>query len=167
VSFKAENRYINKRNSQLRKNILFQDSTPLPKRLRSWKSFKSVFNNENFYEYSFLKYHILVDVRYAFRHFNQNTYNERRDHLNGTLYDTLCDPLIVVKIDNHLDNTKKLTFYKPFRSQDDILHMLMFQATKGKDDIYRFKTIYEAGSLDKVDKIIRATDYSTIYFKYD
>ena len=167
MSIQAEKRYINKRNNQLRRNILLQDSTPLPKRLRNWKSFKSVFNNENFYQYSFLKYHILVDVRYAFRHFNQNTYNERRDHLNGTLYETLCDPLIVVKTDNRLDNTKKLTFYKPFRKQDDLLHMLMFQATKDKDDIYRFKTIYEAGSLDKVDKIIRATDYSTIYFKYE
>jgi hypothetical protein len=42
----------------------------------------------------------------------------------------------------------------------------MFQALKSDDGIYRFKTIYQASSISKVKRIIKATDGNTIYFKF-
>ena len=71
-------------------------------------------------------------------------------------------PLLVVTEQNR----QTLTFYKPYKNENNVFHMLMFQALKGDDSIYRFKTIYQASSISKVKRIIKATDGNTIYFKF-
>ncbi len=59
-----------------------------------------------------------------------------------------------------------MTFYKPYKNENDVFHMLMFQALQGGDGIYRFKTIYQTSSISKVKRIIKATDGNTIYFEF-
>ena len=162
MSFQAEKRYINKLNDRVKENVLRQDAIELPLKIKTFKSFKSQFDNKRHYEYTFLGYKILLDVKYAFNHFENNTYNDYRRNLSGTLYDLLHEPVLVVTEQNR----QTLTFYKPYKNDNDVFHMLMFQALKSDDGIYRFKTIYQASSISKVKRIIKATDGNTIYFKF-
>jgi len=165
MGYKAIQRYINKRDGRIRMHTLLADATPLPKRHRNIQSFKKSFGNVNYYEYIFEGYFIVLDVKYAFNHFKNNTYMQNREHLNATLFSLLKDPLIVVKSMYNTEDT--LTFYKPFKNQSELYHMLMFKAYKKENGKYYFKTIYQADSLDKVDKIIKTIDMRTIYFKYE
>jgi hypothetical protein len=43
----------------------------------------------------------------------------------------------------------------------------MHKAVEDDNHVYKFKTIFELHSLDKVDKIIKTLDLNTIYFKYE
>jgi hypothetical protein len=162
VSFQAERRYINKSNDRVKENVLQKDAIDMPSKIKTFKAFQKQFNDKRYYEYAFLGYKILLDVKYAFNHFENNTYNDYRRNLSGTLYDLLHKPLLVVTEQNR----QTLTFYKPYKNENKVLHMLMFQALKSDDGIYRFKTIYQASSVSKVKRIIKATDANTIYFKF-
>jgi len=164
LSYKAIKRYINAKDDRIKINILSKDADILPARHRNWKSFKSSFGNVNHYNHIFMGYKIVVNLSYAFRHFTHNTYFDFRKNVNATLLPTLLDPLIVVK-EMH-EGIEVLNFYKPFKNEDDLFHMMMFQAHK-ENGIYIFKTIYGASDLGKVKKIIKTTDTRTIYFKYE
>ena len=162
MSFQAEKRYINKSNDRVKENVLRKDAIDMPSKIKTFKTFQKQFDDKRYYTYTFLGYKILLDVNYAFNHFENNTYNDFRRNLSGTLYDLLHKPLLVVTEQNR----QILTFYKPYKNESDVFHMLMFQALKSDDGIYRFKTIYQASSISKVKKIIKATDGNTIYFKF-
>ncbi len=164
MSYETTQRYINSRDGRIRVNILSKDASPLPDRHRNIKSFKTSFGGVNYYTYTFNGYFIVIDVKYAFNHFQNNTYSENREHLNATLLATVEDPLIVIK--SKYDETDTLTFYKPFKNEMGLHHMIMFKAYKHENGKYYFKTIYRSDTLDKVNKIIKATDKNTIYFKY-
>ena len=154
MSFQAEKRYINKSNDRVKENVLRKDAIEIPPKIKTFQSFKKQFDDKRYYEYIFLGYKILLDVNYAFNHFENNTYHDYRRNLSGTLYDLLHKPLLVVTEQNR----QILAFYKPYKSENNVFHMLMFQALQGNDGIYRFKTIYQASSISKVKRIIKATD---------
>jgi hypothetical protein len=163
VSYKAIQRYINPRDGRVKINMLSKDADILPVRHRNWKSFKSSFGDVNHYNYKFMEYKIVIDLSYAFRHFTHNTYFDFRKNVNATLLPTLLDPVLVVK--EKYEGQEVLNFYKPFKNEEELFHMMMFQAYK-ENNIYKFKTIYGASELGKVKKVIQATDASTVYFKY-
>jgi len=168
MSFKAQQRYIDRSLNKIIVSKLYQDSVPLPKRHRNWQSFKKQFNNESTYIYNFKGYEIRVNLRYAFNHFIQNTYNEQRSHLNGVLYDILNDPLIVIKKYNITSKQNSLQFYKPYNKDNKLYHMMMFQVLEIEHNIYIYKTLYDVqNNLEKVSKIIKTIDLNTVYFKYE
>lgn len=164
MSVAATKRYINPRDGKINVNVLRGDAEILPSRHRNFKSFKESFGGRNYYEYETKDFFIVIDLKYAFNHFDKNTYNDYRSHLNGTLLPTLLDPLIVIKSVYEGQNT--LTFYKPFKTANDLYHMVMFKAYQQENGKFYFKTIYNAESLHKVDSIIKAPDANTLHFKY-
>jgi len=164
VSWKSRQRYINPRNDTIKLSALSLDADFKPQRHRSWRSFKASFGDVNHFAYTIAGYTLVVNLRYAFKHFTQNTYNENRENENATLLPTLTDPLIVVK--DIYEGAEVLNFYKPFKTEDELYHMMMFQALM-EDGQYRFKTIYAASGLHKVKEILKATDGNTIYFKFE
>ena len=106
--------------------------------------------------------------KYAFEHFLDNTNKEVRKYLNATIFPTLTNPLIVIK--EIYKGKNALTFYKPFYDKNDenkLIHIAMYKLFEDKDGFYKFKTIFELSSLSKVDKIITASDFDTVYFKFD
>ena len=165
MSEAAKKRYIISSTKRVNDKKLKIDSDQLPARYRNWKEFKESFGNKNNYDHVFMGYKIYVNVRYAFGHFQKNTYNENRASINATILPTLNDPLLVVK--EKYEGKDALTFYKPFVSEDKLLHILMYKAIISDDGIYKFKTIYEAHTISKVSKIINLLDLNTLYFKYD
>lgn len=166
MSQKAKQRYINPIDNRINLQALKKDATSLPQRHRTWKEFKDSFNSGRHYNCEFMNYKIHIDLDYAFKHFNDNTYSERRDNLNGTLLETLNNPLIVVK--EVYEGKNSLVFYKPFINDSEILHLTMHKAVENKETgVYTFKTIFEVTSLHKVHNIINALDLNTIYFKFD
>ena len=168
MSINAVKRYIHSSTGMIRVSVLSADAEKLPPRHRTWKSFKLEFSNKNTYEYDFYGYKILIDIRYAFKHFNQNTYNEQRNHLNGTLHDMLHNPLLVVKKYDRKLKKSTLQFYKAYKSKEELHHMMMFQVIEESKNIYRYKTLFDVNkSLHKVSDMIKTLDLNTIYFKYD
>ena len=168
MSFKAQQRYIDRRTGNIILSKISKDAMALPKRHRTWKSFKKSFDNLSTYKYDFEGYCIVVNLHYAFKHFRQNTYNEQRSHLNGVLYDILHDPLIVIKKYDVLKKQNSLEFYKPYKKDDSLYHMMMFQVLEVEENIYLYKTLFDVNnSLHKVAKIIKTIDLNTVYFKYE
>jgi len=168
MSFKAEQRYMDRRLGRIITSKLYRDAEALPKRHRTWASFKKLFNNLSTYTYNFEGYDIEVNVRYAFNHFTKNTYDEQRSHLNGVLYDILHEPLIVIKQFNREEKKNSLQFYKPYVKKGALYHMMMFQVLEDDNGIYRYKTLYDVQhSLHKVAKVIKEIDLNTVYFKYE
>ncbi|MDF1879022.1 hypothetical protein JHD46_05135 [Sulfurimonas sp. SAG-AH-194-C20] len=165
MSYKAIQRYINPRDGRVKTNILSKDADSLPARHRSMKEFKDSFDGLNHYTYTIDKFFIVIDVKYAFNHFKNNTYSENREHLNATLLATLKEPLLITK--SKYEDNDTLIFYKPFKNEHGLHHMIMFKAHKHENGKYYFKTIYRADSLDKIDKIIKTSDLNTMYFKYE
>jgi hypothetical protein len=165
MSWKSKQRYIDLRTGLVKTNILSKDAVELPSRHRNMKSFKASFGGVNHFEYDFKSYFIVVDVKYAFEHFQKNTYSDNRQYLNATLLPTLRDPLMVIC--SHYKGEDTLTFYKPFKSSNGLEHIVMFKLYKKRNNKYYFKTIYKQESLIKIKKIIETTDKNTIYFKYD
>ena len=165
MSEAAKKRYIIPSTKRVNEKRLQLDSDVLPTRYRNWKEFKSSFANENNYEYVFMDYKICINVRYAFSHFQNNTYSENRGNINATILPTLNDPLLVVK--EKYEGKDTLTFYKPFVNEDKLLHIIMYKAILNDDGIYNFRTIYEAHTVNKVFKIINLLDLNTLYFKFD
>ena len=165
MSYLAEKRYLDRRTDRIKLNALWQDADPLPKRHRTFQSFKASFGCVNHYEFEIADCSIVVDVKYAFRHFNQNTYNEKRSHINGTLLSTLHDPILIIR--DTYKNQPVITFYKTFKTKDNLFHIVMFKAYKQENGKYYFKTIFDIDdNLGKVRKIIKTLDMKTIYFKY-
>jgi len=168
MSINAIKRYINPQNGLIRINMLSKDAEFLPRRHRTWKSFREIFQCKNVYEYNFHRYKILIDIRYAFKHFNKNTYNEQRNHLNGTLHDMLHNPLLVVKKYDIKLKKNTLQFYKIYKNKDTLYHMMMFQVIEETKNVYIYKTLFDVSrSLHKVSEIIKTLDLNTVYFKYD
>jgi hypothetical protein len=164
MSVDAIKRYINPRDGKINVNVLRGDAEALPLRHRNFKSFKESFGDKNYYEHETKNYFIVIDLKYAFTHFDKNTYNDHRSHLNGTLLPTLLDPLIVIKSIYESQNT--LTFYKPFKTENNLYNMVMFKVYQEENGRFYFKTIYNAESLYKIDRIIKASDANTLHFKY-
>ena len=164
MSWKSKQRYINPRTNRIKTNVLLQDASDLPSRHRNWQSFKGSFGGVSSYKVELFGYTIVVNLRYAFKHFQDNTYSENRQNINATLLPTLQDPLIVVK--STYDNQDSLTFYKPFRNNDDLLHIVTFQVLKQDDGKYYYKTLYD-GKINKIADILVSTDGNTVYFKYE
>lgn len=168
MSFKAEKRYVDRCSGRIIIAKLYADTEPLPKRHRTWSSFKERFDGKSSYEYLFQTYKIRINLRYAFKHFIQNTYNEQRSHLNGTLYDILHNPLFVIKKYDVTTKKHSLQFYKPYKHNDEVYNMMMFQVLENDEGIYIYKTLYDVkNSLEKVLKVIKALDLNTVYFKYE
>lgn len=168
MSFKAQQRYIDRSTGKIIISKIFQDATILPSRHRNWKSFKEAFNNQSTYHYDFKGYTIRVNLQYAFKHFTHNTYNEPRSHLNGVLYDILHEPLIVIKKYDAISKKNSLEFYKPYKKENELYHMMMFQVLEVEDNVYLYKTLYDVNTaLHKVAKIIKTIDLNTVYFKYE
>lgn len=165
MSYQAQKRYINPKNDCIKTNILWNDADNLPKRHRNFKSFKASFGNVNHYEFEIAGCFVVIDIRYAYRHFMHNTYNEARANINATLLPTLQDPILIIK--DCYEDTPTITFYKTFRSKTDLYHIVMFKAYQKDNGKYYFKTIYNVeDNLSKIKKIIKALDINTIYFKY-
>lgn len=165
MSIAAKKRYLNPSTQLINENRIKLDSDTLPRRHRTWKEFKSSFLDKNTYIHTFKDYTIHINVRYAFKHFSQNTYNEHRQNINATIIPTLDDPLLVIK--GTYENKSALTFYKPFLNNENLLHIMMYKAVIDDDGIYKFRTIYEAHSINKVSDLINALDLNTIYFKFE
>lgn len=166
MSLSAEKRYLNKRTDMIIENKLLADADVVPTRIRKWKTFQEEFGNVNHYEFIFMDLKIIVDVRYAFSHFQKNTYSESRSNITGTILPVLHDPLIVIKMFDRDKKVNVLTFYKPFRNENKVIHLLMFHAYEVEPKVYRFKTIFEASTLYKVKNVIKMPDGNTLYFKY-
>lgn len=166
MSINAKKRYIDSKTNKINISVLKKDAELLPQRHRDWKSFKASFENKNHYNYEFYGYKIHIDVNYAFKHFTQNTYNEHRNNINATILPVLHNPLIVIK--DTYENMPSLTFYKPFLNEENnLLHIMMYKAVLEENGTYKFRTIYEAHSIKKVDEVIKTLDLNTIYFKFD
>ena len=168
MSFKAQKRYIDRTTGRIILSKLLKDAVLLPKRHRTWNSFKKEFNNQSTYKYNFQSFHIKVNLRYAFKHFTKNTYNEQRTPLNGTLFDILHNPLIVIKKYDRIEKRNSLQFYKPYKKENEVYHMMMFQVLEVENNIYIYKTLYDVhNNLHKVESVIKALDLNTVYFKYE
>ena len=147
-------------------NVLLKDANYLPSRYRDFKSFKASFGNVNHYEFEIAGCFIVVDVKYAYKHFMQNTYNDSRANINATILPTLRDPILLVK--DTYEGIPTITFYKTFRLDSALYHIVMFKAYQKENGKYYFKTIYDVGdNLNKVKKVIKILDMNTLYFKYD
>ena len=72
MSWKSKLRYIDPRTGFIKTNVLSKDADPLPTRHRKIKSFKDSFGRVNHFEYDFKGYFVVVDVKYAFEHFQKN-----------------------------------------------------------------------------------------------
>jgi len=165
MSFQAQKRYINPRDDRIKTNTLWNDADSLPQRHRNFQAFKSSFGNVNHYEFEIAGCFIVIDVKYAYNHFMKNTYNDPRANINATILPTLKDPILLVK--DTYEGTSIVTFYKTFKTQDDLHHVVMFKAYQKENGKYYFKTIYDVGNnLNKVKKIIKTLDRNTLYFKY-
>jgi len=165
MSYQAQKRYINPRTDNIKENVLWNDADNLPQRYRNLKSFKSSFGNVNHYEFEIAGCFVVIDIKYAYEHFMKNTYNDPRANINATILPTLTDPILLVK--DTYENTPTITFYKTFRSESDLYHIVMFKAYQKENGKYYFKTIYDVGNnLNKVKRIIKTLDRSTLYFKY-
>jgi len=82
--------------------FLFKKAIEIPKYHKTFKSFKQEFNNKNSFRFSFIdrfnnRYEIYVDIGYAFKHFEKNSYFENRQKLNATLFPTLTKPFFSFK----------------------------------------------------------------------
>jgi hypothetical protein len=168
LSVEARKRYIDSRTRKVMNNILKGDSEVLPDEFKNIREFKASFGNTNHFTTNFQGYNIYINVKYAFEHFINNTNKEIRKYLNATILPTLTNPLIVIK--EIYKNKKALTFYKPFYDKNNgnkLIHVAMYKLFEDSDGYYKFKTIFELASLDKVDKIISTSDLNTVYFKFD
>jgi len=165
MGYLSEKRYINARDGRIKTNVLWNDADKLPPRHRSFKSFKTSLGDVNHYEIQISGYFVVIDVKYAFNHFTHNTYNDSRSHINGTLLATLHDPIMMVR-DNY-EKQPTITFYKTFKTEKDLYHIVMFKAYRKDNGKYYFKTIYKVDdNLQKIKKIIKTIDRNIIYFKY-
>ena len=168
MSSEAKKRYIDSRTKRIMNNILKADSDILPDEFKNIKEFKASFGGMNHFTTNFQGYDIYINVKYAFEHFLDNTNKEVRKYLNATIFPTLTNPLIVIK--EIYKGKNALTFYKPFYDKNDenkLIHIAMYKLFEDNDWFYKFKTIFELSSLSKVDKIITASDFNTVYFKFD
>ena len=166
MSWKAQQRYIDTRSDRVKLNVLSQDAVPLPPRHRTWKSFKKEFDNKNNFEFTFCGYSFVINTRYAFKHFSQNTYSEPREHLNATITKVIEDPIIVVHSSHEEKET--IVFYKPFKNTQELVHMMLFHADRNSDGKYHFNTTYSViDNINKVKNLLKTTEEKVIYFKYD
>jgi hypothetical protein len=155
---------------RIRTNLLHKNAILLPPRHKTFKHFKKDFDYQNKYEYIFTdrfnnSYKIFIDVRKAFRHFNDNTYNEFRSHINASLKLTLIDPLFVVTENSLYD---KLIFYKSFykfndNQEKEFLHIISLSVEKENENFYRYKTTYEISNLAKLKKWILLPEKLILY----
>lgn len=165
MSYKAKQRYLDSRTDRLKLNIIPKDATNLPNRFRNWKAFKSSFGEGNYYSTKFCGYDIVVNLSYAYEHFQRNTHSENRESINAVIKPILADPLIVIK-DSYKDKNT-LTFYKAFKNNDKLHHILLFKLYEDSDGQYKFKTVYDVHeNLSKIKRIIKANERDTVYFKY-
>ncbi len=165
MSYQAQKRYINPRDGRIKTNVLWNDADNLPQRYRNFKSFKASFGNVNHYEFELAGCYVVIDIKYAYEHFIKNTYNDARANINATILPTMKDPILLVK--DTYESTPTITFYKTFRSENNLYHIVMFKAYQKENGKYYFKTIYDVGdNLNKVKKIIKTLDRNTLYFKY-
>lgn len=166
MCIKAKKRYINQSTNRINENALKQDAVSLPLRHQNYKDFRNSFGSGNHYNTEFKGYKIHIDLSYAYRHFKNNTYSENREYLNSSLLETIKDPLIVIK--DTYEGKKAITFYKPFISNSQVVHLAMHKAVENiETGVYTFKTIFTVTSLDKVFDIVNTLDLNTIYFKFN
>jgi len=164
MSWKSKQRYINPGDDRVKIGVLSKDADEKPMRHKTWVKFKASFGNVNYFTHTIAGYTVVVGLSYAFKHFTDNTYHQHRKNENATLLPTLTDPLIVVK--DTYKGQSVLNFYKPFKTEDELFHMMMFQALE-EDGQYKFRTIYSANTMSKVKEVLKATDGNTVYFKYE
>lgn len=165
MSYQAQKRYINPRDGRIKANTLWNDADDLPQRHRNFKSFKSSFDNLNYYEFEIAGCFVVINVKYAYEHFTKNTYNDYRSNINSTILPTLTDPILLIK--DTYENMPTITFYKTFKTQNNLHHIVMFKAYQKENGKYYFKTIYDvSNNLNKVKKVIKSLDRNTLYFKY-
>ena len=168
INYSHINYYFNLRSKTLKTNILLQKAENLPKYHKNWKSFKKAFYSQRHFNFTFIDrfyegYHIHIDVNYAFKHFQKNTYNEPREKLNATLLPTLIRPFLVVK-ENNKDGIK-LIFYKPFKKENNLLNIVSLSIEKNYNNIFEYKTLYEVDNLKKISLFFQKPLSSIIYLQ--
>lgn len=170
ITYQDINYFFNNQR-MIKENILLQKATYLPKYYKNWKSFKQSFYNQRHFNFTFIDrfyngYHIHINVEYAYRHFTHNTYNEYRQKLNATLFPTLTDPLLVIK--EIEKDSMKLTFYKPFKTKDNLINVISLNLEKNRiedKNTFEYKTLYEVNHLGKIQKLFQKPLNLVIYLK--
>ena len=150
--------FIDKKQNKVKEVFLFKKAIEVPKYHKTFRSFKQEFNNKNSFRFSFIDrfnngYEIYVDVGYAFKHFEKNTYFENRQKLNATLFPTLTKPFLVLKDIEQNTKKQRLTFYKPFYNKNKkLIHIVCFNLEESNKGNFIYKTLYQLSNLGKIKK---------------
>lgn len=96
---------------------------------------------------------VVVNTRYAYRHFRENTYNTNRDNIKGGFFETFKNPLFVVEQKREGSTKPSVYFYKPFYDENKKLLNLFGISVdnKGKLD---FKTYYLDSNNRRLDILL-------------
>ena len=129
----------------------------LPKTL-NFKGFKDQFKGQKIAIISTPIKDIEINTSYAFYHLLKSgkvgNGKENRNRISGAILPTLQNPLFVTR-----DNKGSYYFYKPFKTKDNLLHIVSVEVDKNNNLLY--KTTYEA-TKERLEAMIKI--YDLIYF---
>jgi len=157
VSYELEKKYLNK-DGRVNEKALWKDAIDLPKPIHSLIEFSDKFGTRNNYQAQIGNVNFSLNISGAFKHLINNTYFEDRSYISGAVFDTLHNPLIVVKKDDGY------RFYKPFREGEQTLHLMSLHINQ--NGVAEMKTFYEVGSLKKVGEILKTPERNIVYSQY-
>lgn len=157
MSYELEKRYL-KKDGNVNEKALWKDAVDLPKSANSFEDYIKQFGTYNVYKKNIGKINIEVDVGKAFNHLTNNTYLEDRHYISGALYETINNPLIIIK------NNKGYTLYKPFKEGEQTLHLTSLHIDN--NGIANFKTFYEVNGLNKIKVIIKTPEVNVKFFAH-
>ncbi|MGX2973296.1 hypothetical protein [Helicobacter sp. T3_23-1059] len=94
---------------------------PMPKpNFKNYAEFKDIFNNKkgNIGIINTPYKPVKVKIYKAYEHFTKNTNNKNRENIKGGFFNTLQDPLFIIKGERAGQKEPSIYFYKPFLSKD-------------------------------------------------
>jgi len=164
-AFALESKYLNKKSDRVLENELFKEAVELPKPIESYQDFKNGFN----FDYESRYYYVDTPVGQVranpsktFAHLTHNTHFQDRSFISGAFFETLKDPLFVVK--KPYKNDWNIVFYKPFKDEKGRYHLASFAVDKNGEVIH--KTFFEMDNLSKLKELIKVPDNNLLYYKH-
>ena len=125
------------------------------------KMFDSINGNKGIIETPYKE--VKIDIKYAWEHFTNNTYNTNRDNIKGGFFKTFKDPLFIVEQAREGQSSPSVYFYKPFYDNDKKL-MNLFGIGIDLAGNVKFKTYYlDSGA--RMRSILTDNKLKIVYMK--